>query len=270
MIPSSTTHVPLLETVSTVQVRTLHAVEECDTFHAFCAHAHFNPCASVVLPSASAVQSIKAALAEEVFALIAEEHGVPLVALDADLHLCDPFLFYAHCLLILADQISVTVHEVPEVLNILNFALFFDAISIMPQGTLQHMYQVRLIFDVDTKYSSHLNDIVNGLHERVLTRSLRLPCEDVGKKKLNPELHNGLPVRHWLLVSCDLEHLPELVIVGMLPGSFAGALIHPVDHAILHILCGARRQGLFLERSENPKDVLVCGGVHTQISHVLL
>ena len=48
----------------------------------------------------------EAALAEEVLALVAEEHRVPLVALDADLHLGYSLLLDAHRLLVLALDIE--------------------------------------------------------------------------------------------------------------------------------------------------------------------
>ena len=50
--------IPGLKTVATVEICTLHAVEQGYALAALGTHAHLHPCAPVVLPSTSAVQPV--------------------------------------------------------------------------------------------------------------------------------------------------------------------------------------------------------------------
>mmetsp|Transcript_35290 Transcript_35290/g.63641 ORF Transcript_35290/g.63641 Transcript_35290/m.63641 type:complete len:351 (+) Transcript_35290:556-1608(+) len=222
------------------------------------------------LPPTAAVEPIKAALTEEVFALITEQHSIPLVALNTHLHLRNSLLLHDLGLLKLTHEITIPLHEISEILDILHLPLLPDSGSVVPKSSLQHVNEVRLVLDVHDKDASHLDDIVYSLHKGINTSGLALPSVDVGEEELYPELHDRLPVRDGLLVPGNLEHLPVLVVVRMLPGRLLSQGILPVHHSLLDELEVMRRMRLVLERCEDPGDILICVRIEAKVAHIFL
>mmetsp|Transcript_68802 Transcript_68802/g.192936 ORF Transcript_68802/g.192936 Transcript_68802/m.192936 type:complete len:474 (+) Transcript_68802:458-1879(+) len=265
---------PLLIAISAVEVCALDAMKQSNALLALGAVAHLDPCPPMILPAPLGVQPVEAHLAEEVLALVAEQHGVLLVALDTDLHLLHTLgLLLAH-LLELPNDVAVALHQIPEVAHIGDPALLLDRIGVVAQRALEHVHQVRLVLDVDPEDALHLQNILHCLDQRVLGPVLDvlhdLEGEDARQQVLNSEGHDRLPVSHRLLQPGGLEHLAVLLVVRVLPCRLVRRGVHPIDPAFADILEEVRGLGLAPEGLADPEVVLVRRWVEAQVPHVLL
>mmetsp|Transcript_14949 Transcript_14949/g.43131 ORF Transcript_14949/g.43131 Transcript_14949/m.43131 type:complete len:296 (+) Transcript_14949:448-1335(+) len=249
-------------------------MEQRNALLALRAVAHLDPSPPMVLPAPLRMQPVEAHLAEEVLALVAEQNGVLLITLDADLHLLHSFrLLLAH-LLELSDDVAVALHQVPEVADVRHPALLLHRIGVVAQGPLEDVNEVGLVLDVDAEDALHFEHILDGLDQRVLAAFLNFllnfPCEDVRQEVLDPELHDGLPVRNRLLQSRSLQHLPVLVVIRVLPCGLICGGVDPVDSAFADVLEKVRGLGLTAKRFADPQVILVCRRIEAQVPHVFL
>mmetsp|Transcript_90460 Transcript_90460/g.198153 ORF Transcript_90460/g.198153 Transcript_90460/m.198153 type:complete len:333 (-) Transcript_90460:475-1473(-) len=249
-------------------------MEERDALNALGAHAHLDPSSPMICTPPSCVESIKTALTEEVLALVTEENGIVLIALHTDLQLRHALgLLFAHGFE-LADEVAIAIHQVPEVLDVLHAALLLDGVGIVPQCSLQNMHQVGLVLDVHTKNPLHLQDIVHRLDQRifasVLNSLLNFPSEDARQQVLDPESHNRLPMRDWLLHPCCLKHLAVLVVMRMLPGRLLRACVGPIYSAFRDVLVEIWRQGFAPKGFANPHEVLIGLWIEANVANIFL
>mmetsp|Transcript_64403 Transcript_64403/g.112449 ORF Transcript_64403/g.112449 Transcript_64403/m.112449 type:complete len:259 (-) Transcript_64403:675-1451(-) len=255
---------PLLKAISAVEIGALHAVKQCDALLAFCTHAHFHPSPAMILSAACAVQPLKAALAQEIAALITKQDGIFRVflrALDAHLHVLNPPRLLILCTLKLLHNVSVSRHEVAEVSNIFHLFLLLHDSAVMSKSTLQDMHKVRLILDAYAEDVRHFDDILNRLNGWVNTTQFTFPSENAREQELNAKLHDGFPVRQRFLLSGDVEHFLILLKVRVIVSAVPVASILPKAHAFVHPMSHVGRLRLIHESPAYPNISLVCGWV---------
>mmetsp|Transcript_32583 Transcript_32583/g.65849 ORF Transcript_32583/g.65849 Transcript_32583/m.65849 type:complete len:389 (-) Transcript_32583:248-1414(-) len=248
-------------------------MEQSDGLGALRAHAHLHPRPAVGLPSAPAVQPVEAGLAEEVPAIVTEENGVSLIALDTHLHLLDLPRLCVLGLLELTHQVPVPQHEVPEVLHVLDLPLLAHGMAVVAERSPQDVHKVWLLLDdlVDVEYSCHLEHVIDRLHQRRPFPVLvdRVPEHRV-EEELDAEGHDRFPVGQRLLGPCNLQHPLVLVVQRVIPVGLLCLGVEPVHHSILDVLEVVRRLGLLHEVLDDPPEVLVSYRVKAEIPHVLL